>query len=238
MTPKRFPIKVEDALTELESDPGYRERLQEIERRKAANISAYQQAAAPLLADLAKAGFRAMNMQELRARPADHRKAVPILVRWLPEISHEPLKQDVVRTLAALGGGTDVASALVDEFVAAEDHSNTGLRWVIGDALHELADDRLFDRLVELIDNERYGKAREMLVVALGKLRDPRAVGILLDLLHHEQLAGHAVIALGKLRAAAARGRLEELLNHPKQWVRTEVRKALRRMDHPARRGS
>jgi HEAT repeat protein len=66
-----------------------------------------------------------------------------------------------------------------------------------------------------------------MVVVALGRMRNPAAVQILIELLGDEQVAGHAVKALRKLRAPAARERLVAMSNHPKTWIRNEVKKTL-----------
>ena len=67
------------------------------------------------------------------------------------------------------------APLLVDECRRADDPSGTGLRWAIGNTLAEVADDSVFADLVELAEDRRWGKAREMVVVALGNMRDPRA---------------------------------------------------------------
>lgn len=55
---------------------------------------------------------------------------------------------------------------------------------VLGDALSVL------EPLLELIGEERYGSAREMLVLALANMRDPRVEQVLIELLNEEQLAG------------------------------------------------
>ncbi|MNC85366.1 PBS lyase HEAT-like repeat protein [compost metagenome] len=91
-----------------------------------------------------------------------------------------------------------------------------------------MADDDVLNDIVRLLEDNRYGKAREMLAVALGNMRSPRAVDVLMDLLGDETLAGHAAIALGKLRASTGRDPLRALARrHPKEWVRTEAQKAI-----------
>ncbi|MGH3467692.1 MAG: HEAT repeat domain-containing protein, partial [Thermocrispum sp.] len=105
------------------------------------------------------------------------------------------------------------------------------LRWAIGNALEVVADDDVFEDLVELARDRRYGRAREMIVVALGNMGDPRAVDVLINLLEDEEVAGHAVVALGKQRAGRARPYVERFLDHPTQWVREAARSALERID-------
>jgi HEAT repeat protein len=66
-----------------------------------------------------------------------------------------------------------------------------------------------------------------MLAVALGNMRDPRAVDVLVELLDDEEIAGHALMALGKLKARAAMPAIRRFLEHPKPWFRKEAERAL-----------
>jgi HEAT repeat protein len=100
----------------------------------------------------------------------------------------------------------------------------------VGERLGVVADDTAFDELVELVRDKRYGKAREMLAVALGNMKDRRAVAVLVDLLGDDEIAGHAVTGLGKLEASEARVHLEAMARHPTEWIREEAKKALKGM--------
>jgi hypothetical protein len=119
------------------------------------------------------------------------------------------------------------APVLIEEFKAANDPTGEGLRWAIANGLAVVADDAVFEQLLHLVQDKQYGKAREMLVVALGNMKDPRAVAVLMNLLDDEEVVGHAVMALGKLKAPAARARLTILLQHSKDWVRDEAMKGI-----------
>jgi HEAT repeat protein len=70
-----------------------------------------------------------------------------------------------------------------------------------------------------------------MLAVALGNMKDPRTVDLLIELLSDDQVVGHALIALGKLKAHKARRHIESLLNHPKPWISKEAQSALTKLD-------
>jgi HEAT repeat protein len=124
----------------------------------------------------------------------------------------------------------DAAPLLLAEFERAEDATGAGLRWAIGNALEVVANDDIADEMIKLATDRRYGKAREMVVVGLGKLKNPRVADVL-NLLTDEDVVGHAVMALGRLRARRARSRIEPLLNHPKPWIREEAKKALTNID-------
>jgi HEAT repeat protein len=104
------------------------------------------------------------------------------------------------------------------------------LRWTVGNALDVLADDSVFDELAALARDRRYGKARQMIVLGLGKSKRPEVVEVLLSLVDDPDVDGHAVKALGKLKAPAARAVLERKLDDDRAWVRGEARKALAKL--------
>lgn len=53
----------------------------------------------------------------------------------------------------------------------------------IGKALEVLWDDTCFDDLVSLAQDRSFGKAREMVVLGLGRSKKPEAGGVLMELL-------------------------------------------------------
>jgi len=93
-----------------------------------------------------------------------------------------------------------------------------------------LYDDSSFDDLASLAVDRSYGRARQMVVLALGKSKCPEAVPILIGLLDDPDVNGHAVAALGKLRARAARAGLQGMLGDDRAWVRNAAKKALSRL--------
>jgi HEAT repeat protein len=84
--------------------------------------------------------------------------------------------------------------------------------------------------LAELARDRRYGKARQMIVLGLGRSRRPEAVEVLVGLVDDPEVDGQAVKALGRLRAPAARAALESKRDDKRAWVRREARKALERL--------
>lgn len=199
---------------------GERERVERASRNSAD--------AAPVLEDIRARGLVVGSVADLFNKKLDYRKAIPVLVDWLPRVDNRDVKEDIVRALSVKWAkGTPAPRMLVAEFERARDPDNVGLRWAIGNALEVLASDDLAEDLMRLACERRYGRAREMVVLALGKLKDPRVTDVLVNLLGDEEVVGHAVSALGKLRAGKARSHIEPLLEHPKAWVRKEARKAL-----------
>jgi len=85
---------------ELERDPEYGARRREQDESRGRHAEEYQQAAAPLLAELAAAGFSAPTVGALRHQEREYRGAVPIMLSWLPRIGNPDVREDVVRALS------------------------------------------------------------------------------------------------------------------------------------------
>jgi HEAT repeat protein len=213
------PKSVVELLAEAHNDP-----------RFARNAEAYRLAARGVVADLRELGYNVEAVGDLRKLSRPYPEAVPILARWLGDVSFAPLREDIVRTLSVPWAG-GASRALVEAFESVQDATGAGIRWIIGNALEALASDAIADDLIRLATDRRYGRARERVVVGLGKLTDLRVVAVLLDLLGDDELVGHAASALGTLRVRAARPRIEPLLSHARPWVRNAAKKALARID-------
>jgi HEAT repeats len=187
----------------------------------------------PILADLASAGFETKSLADLRRSGARYRGAVPVLLKWLPRAADRKVKEEVVRALSVPWAKPEATSPMIEEFRrvdASVDPTGTGLRWTIGNALEVLADDSCFEALVGLVQDRDFGKARQMVVLGLGKSRRPEAVEVLLGLVDDPDVDGHAVKALGRLKSPTAREALERKLDDSRAWVRGEARKALAKL--------
>src|SRR5205823_14877136 len=139
--------------------------------------AAYRQAAAGLLAEPAGAGFSVDTVADLRQ--ADHRDAVPILLRWLPRITDRYVLEDVLRTLA-MPWAKAARPALLRLFTAP--NLDPAVRWAVGNALEAHADESIFDGLAAIAVDPSWGGSRAMVVLALGKTKGPRAAQVPLPL--------------------------------------------------------
>lgn len=188
--------------------------------------------------DLRAAGVPVSDLWELVNSKGAQRQAVPVLLDWLRRLDdrvEDPAeraktREGLVRALSVPAARPMAAPALIREFRNTEDPSGLGLGWVIGNALSVVADDSVFDDIESLLRDRSYGKARQMIVFALSRSTDPRAVALLVDLLADDDVVAHAVITLGKLRPKGVRAAIEPLREHPAALVRREARKALARL--------
>lgn len=189
----------------------------------------YAEAVQPVLEDLRRAGFEVGAVRGLRLSRRPYPLAVPVLVKWLPKIVEPSVKEDIVRTLS-VPWAKEAAPALITEFERMDDPSTHG-RWAVGNALEVLASEAICDDLIRLATARHFGRARQMIVLGLGKVRSPSVIEVLTQLLHDDDVTGHAVVALGRQRAKAARCDIESFLGHPKAWIRAEAKRALARIE-------
>lgn len=156
-------------------------------------------------------GFFARDIPEagIYAPQFDYAAAAPILIRWLRRAKTSLIKERIVRSLTGEKAATpDALKPLVIEFREAPDE-DWALKWAIGNALSTLADASIVDDLVELASDRRHGKDREMLMDALARTKDERALALLVELVDDDEVAGHAISALRRLGSKSSLPYLE-----------------------------
>lgn len=228
----RDEVTAAELMARLNADSEWvgRRKRQEADRQGVAEAN--RRDAAPVVADLRAAGFEVDSIADLHNRRLDYREAIPVLLSWLSRVENRAVKEDVVRSLTVEWARPQAAPLLVEEFRRVDDsEEEVGLRWAIGNALAEVADDEVFEDVADLASDARWGRSREMVTVALGNMSDPRAVEVLRELLHDEQVAGYAVMALEKLGASETRSDIEPLLDHPAAWVRNKAKQTLSKFE-------
>jgi HEAT repeat protein len=184
-------------------------------------------------ADLNRLGMDVTSVFDLMKWKQPYPEAVPVLLEHLPRVQDKWIKEGIVRALTAKEARGKADGALVAEFRAAapSQTANIALKWAIGNALSVVATDGVFADVIELLKDKQHGQSREMLAVALGNMKNPTAVDVLIELLNDDEVAGHALIGLAKLKAQKSRPHIERFLNHPKPWVRKKASKALAKLN-------
>ena len=207
--------------------------------------------AGPLLDELAKLGYEIDTLDDLRHQGKPWKTALPALLRWLPKIDDPSVKDSIVRCLSVPWVGNKATAELIEEFKKyapilpkptnpwvgnqmreiPEEEKKLGpyfsLAWAIGNAL-SIVDVKGFERqIIELCRNAKYGAARQMMVLGLGRLHSSDAEEAALDLLSDEQVQVHAIGALAKMKSKRALFELEKLLTDRRGEIRKEARKAI-----------
>ncbi|MFI5626319.1 HEAT repeat domain-containing protein [Nocardioides sp. NPDC051685] len=183
---------------------------------------------------LAQVGYPVASLHELRESGTRYKSAVPVLVDALATPEDLGELEAIVRALSVPWAKKEALAPLIDRFRSLP---NTGdrrvesVRWAIGNAIEVLWDDTLYDELVGLLSDRRYGRAREMIVEGTRKSKRPEIVDTLVSLLTDPDVNGHAVLALARVKVpiTGARPGLETMLNDDRSWVRTATVRALAR---------
>lgn len=160
---------------------------------------------------------------------ATPRKAIPILVQLLPLLDDNTIKEGVIRALGDKAARGAAARPLIAELKRLGG-TKPLLGWAIANSLAQVVELSDFEELRSLVGNASFGKAREMLVLAMARTKHPNAAAELAKLAGDEALTGHVVMAAGELGASQLRPFVEQQLDSRTPWVRKEAQKALRRL--------
>jgi HEAT repeat protein len=164
----------------------------------------------------------------------DHPDVVPVLVTMLSQTSDYDVKEGIVRALSLKAfrplAFEALISAIEDLFDDMSPAADT-LKWAIGNALSAQATKPDGESLTSLLQREEAGGARQMIALAIGRIKHRAAIPVLIRLLKDPEVAGHAASALGKMNAHEAEVALRELAQRSKDYAKREAKKALARLD-------
>lgn len=190
-----------------------------------------------IVAEIAEAGLIVDSVQHLVQSSDPYPEAISVLIEWLtyleqkipgPETAYrQSLREDLIRALTVKEArGTDAVHTISAQFDI-DPPINESVLWAAGNALHEIADDALFDDMAKIATNPDHGRARKMVVSWLGKSKHPLATTTALSQLDDCVVTGHAIIALGELKPPGIRDRIEPFLGSENKWIQKEARKTL-----------
>jgi hypothetical protein len=191
-----------------------------------------QEEAEPILRELHKIGLNVRSVGELYNKRYAYKEAIPTLLYWLPRVTSLPLKDDIVRALSVKWAKPVAAVPLIHEFYAIKGDSNIAplVKWAIGNALEVVADKKVLDDLIRIALDPSHGIARQMVVLALGNIQNPKSIETSMSLLDDREVVLHALLALSRLKATEALPKIEQLLNHPDAPVRKYARHAVKKL--------
>lgn len=187
----------------------------------------------PLIIDLQSFGLDFEDIDILRQSGVDYSSAIPILLRHMQASTNRKFKESVVRALTFPWARPVVAIPLIVEFKKDPTTKGTrsSLRWAIGNALNVVVDDSVFDEVAELLLDRGYGKDREMIALAMRRMKNPRTGEILLSIIDDQTIAGHVIQALRTIGYTKARREIEPYTEHARTWWRNEAKKAIAKFD-------
>lgn len=181
-----------------------------------------------ILADLRALGYDFSNLSAFAQSGIRYKAAVPMLLEWLRKARTPMMQRAVARTLTNPSAKGTAMPALVEAFRNFTDEADT--RWAVGNSIETAYVDTYFDHVAALALDPQYGRARQMVALALGKSKRPEAVDVLLQLMDDHDISGHAVFALSKRPNPQAREAFEEKLTDDRPWVRKKAALGLRKI--------
>jgi hypothetical protein len=230
------PLTASEFLAKQQSNPQFLAKAKQYEEWKASNRRTYRQHAEGLLRDLSAVGADVDDVASLIAAKQKLTLAVPVLLRWLPKVSYKPLLQDMLGALATKATPKSAVRSLLDLFHRTED---VEVRWSIGNALEVIVDDEHFPEILEIAMDGRYGDARTMFILALGKMTLPVASEKLVEILRRDSdFAWPALRALGKIARPETANAIAPYLKHSDAEIRLEAKRALTKIGGQAGPGT
>jgi HEAT repeat protein len=186
-----------------------------------------------VVAELRRKGFDVSSVWDLVHTTDDYTDAVPLLVRMLSRTADYDVKEGIVRALSPktfrAAAFQPFVATLEDLFDDMTSRADT-LKWAIGNALSVQATKDDGETLTNLLDRAEAGGARQMIALAIGRIKHRASIPVLIRLLQDPRVAAQAASALGKMNAHEARDALLQLAYNSKGLAKKEAEKALARI--------
>lgn len=180
--------------------------------------------------EVLKIGLRIDDVYDFVNTRESYPEAIPTLIDLLQnkELTNPKLLEGLVRALAVKEAKGLANKVVIEKFVQAEHEM---WRWAIGNTINVIATVNDLDQIIQIVTKRKYGTARQMPTLALGKFKYPKVEETLISLLDDNDVLPHALSALGKHRSIKAKTVIESLLDHTSQLVRKEAKMALKRIN-------
>lgn len=216
-------VTAEELVARLASDSKYQAALA-AQRQRAMEI---QVAEEPILRALSAAGYPGEAIEDIVRRHTPLSAGLcQILLDFLQRTGELRIQETIVRSLALTATPFDVRP-LIDLF---EQTSSASLRWAIANTLAELRPLDARDWVIAALDRVEYGRAREMLPLALARIATTRVANEVL-LRHLDELPAHVALGLAESGGAAEVNALKRKAQTEKGWVRKEIERAIRKIE-------
>lgn len=192
-------MKLEEKIQKMEKrrnelyDKSPRTPAEDKEKERVTNalVEALRQQAKSLYDELSQIGIWIKSVWDLVNTSASYPEAVPILVKYLSEPYHLRNKEGIVRSLAVKEAKGVANKAIMDEYLRTpkEGPDQPGIyyyRWVFGNTMSVIVTKDDLDEMIEIVLDESNGDSRDSFVDALGKLKSPKVIDVLNQLVNDE----------------------------------------------------
>lgn len=182
-----------------------------------------------LLNDIRAKGVEISNINDLMKIDKRFKDLIPIVLEHLKKIDDENDKEFLVRCLG-VKDFTEASEQLLDEFYKTD---KITFKWAIGNTLSIINDKSKVNELLKIVQNKEHGIGRQMIIVALGKMKTKEAFPVLLNLLNDEEVVGHTLSALAYYKDPTIIPYLEPLKSHKVGWIKKKASKVIEKLQKP-----
>lgn len=180
-----------------------------------------------LLDEINSLGYSMTSSSDIMKIGKSDTKLIPLLIEWLQKASVIGDKELIVRSLG-VKGFSEASNVLLDEFEASD---KMMYKWAIGSSLLNIQDKSTKYRLIRIASDNSHGMSRQMIIVALGKMKIEEALPTLISLLEDNQEVGHVIYALSYYKKNDLIEVIKPYTNHNEKWVQKEANKAIKKLE-------
>lgn len=162
------PKTARELLAELEHDPRHRAMIRAQDEDLRRRAQEWAQAEAPILEELAQAGFPVESVWQLVATEEPYPAAIPILVRHLERDYPGRVREGIARALTvpeSRGHFRELLRAFLDE----KDQRPTGPKWGLACAMAMAARLEDIEAVIRIVGDPRHGELRVPLLAYLAR---------------------------------------------------------------------
>lgn len=180
--------------------------------------------------ELAKVGIVVNSIYDLVNSKESYPEAISVLIKLMDEDFDDLReKEGVVRALAVKEAKGKANTVLISEYLKTSEKMNS-YRWAVGNTIGLIMTKDDVNTILSIVQDVSNGTSRQMLVMALGRVKSEEVENVLITLLDDDDVVAHALYALGKLKSQKAKGKIQSLLNDSRSLVRKEAQKALKKI--------
>jgi hypothetical protein len=154
----------------LRQNPEWVARNAAIEARLKERQEQFRREQAQLLADLTVIGIGIESVWDLVNTAEKYPAAIPVLLRHLTLPYHKRIKEGIIRALTVNYAGPEVLRELIKQFCEQTDNSPNSLKWVLGNAISEVAMPTDAETVIALATDPRHGEARDLITQRLPRV--------------------------------------------------------------------
>jgi len=179
-----------------------------------------------LLEEVKSYGYEINTIDDLKKIGSKDKRLIPLLLDKIRDSDDVSDKEFLIRCLG-VKGFNEVIPAIMQEYRRTE---NQFLKWAIGNTVYLIEDRNVIPDVIEIVKDKKNGMSRQMFILYLGKTRDEKALPVLKELLHDNEVAAHTIRALSEYKMPELVSILEPFTKHKSTLIRKESQRAIKKL--------